>query len=141
MDLYDFLASYGIIGLSISTALGISFNNIMESISAEIVLPLLGALFGIKNFKDLHMIILNQDVNIGRIIQSILSYITILTIIFVLSYFFFYKLIIKINELKKKHEQQLLEEQSKTVGLLQDIKELEKEREGRIYGYSGHQYI
>jgi large-conductance mechanosensitive channel len=49
MDFYEFLASYGILGFSVSTALGLSFYNIMDNIAGEIILPLIGALFGIKN--------------------------------------------------------------------------------------------
>jgi large conductance mechanosensitive channel len=138
MDFYEFLASYGILGFSVSTALGLSFYNIMDNIAGEIILPLIGALFGIKNLKDLHIIIFNQNVNVGKITQSVLSYLTILLIIFTLSYFFFYKLITNIHRVKKRHEQELLAEQTKTTTILQELKDLEEKKYNSIYK---HQYV
>lgn len=84
------------------------------------------------------MIIFNQNVNLGKITQSIVSYFTILLIIFTLSYFFFYKLITNIHQLKKRHEQELLAEQTKTTTILQELKDLEEKKYNSIYK---HQYV
>jgi large-conductance mechanosensitive channel len=84
------------------------------------------------------MIIFNQNVNLGKITQSIVSYFTILLIIFTLSYFFFYKLITNIHQLKKRHEQELLAEQTKTTTILQELKDLAEKKYNSIYK---HQYV
>ena len=137
MDLYEFLADYGIIGFSISTALGLSFFQIMKNISSEFTIPIIGALLNIKDFKNLHINVANQDIYLGKLISNILAYLSIIGIIFLLSRLFFHKLITNVSKQKNLHKQNLLKEQEKTSNLLQKI----NQKQNKIYGMKGFQYI
>lgn len=126
MDFYEFIADYGIIGLSISTALGISFNDVISNITGEFIIPLIGLAFGIKKFKDLHITMWDQDIFVGGILKSLISYTSIIIIIYMLAYYVFHDLILEVRRIKKEHEKSILEEQKKTSNTLQKLYELEK---------------
>jgi large-conductance mechanosensitive channel len=132
MDFYEFIADFGIISLSISTALGLAFHDVVRSISREIFIPLIGYLFNTKNFKNIQYKVGHQTIDVGSIISSILTYISILLIVIFLGYFVFHNLIKKITDLKKKHDQQLLEEQRKTSDSLAKLYHLEAQQQGYL---------
>ena len=90
---------------------------------------------------DTHMLameVLAANSNFMTAYAHLLSYLTILLIIFTLSYFFFYKLITNIHRVKKRHEQELLAEQTKTTTILKKLKDLEEKKYNSIYK---HQYV
>ena len=68
----------------------------------------------------------------GKIITSLLTYLFILLIIIFLGFFIFHNLFKKISELKKKHDQQLLDEQRKTTKSISKLYDLEAQQQGYI---------
>lgn len=127
MDFYEFMADYGIIGLSISTALGIAFNDVIQNLTTEMIIPVIGKIFGIKKFRDLHIAVWGQDIFVGGMIKSLISYLSIIGVIYLLAYYIFDDIVKKITELKKEHERKILDEQKKTSETLKKLYELQKD--------------
>lgn len=105
MNFYEFLAAYGIIGFSVSTSLGLSFYNFINSISDEIIIPFLYMIFNVKKFYA------------PNVVSNLITYILIISIIYVLSTFFFHNLITTVHKLK--NNQKLLDENIKIRKLLE----------------------
>lgn len=121
MNIYEFIANYGIIGLSISTALGLAFYEIIKNISGEIVIPFIGILLGIRKFSELHVIFKGQNINIGIILKGIITYIFTLLFIVGIGYYIFGNLLKHIHEKKVSIDRQTLEEQKRTSDLLSQL--------------------
>ncbi len=141
MNFLEFIANYGVIGLSISTALGLAFHSVVQNITNEIILPFIGILFGIKKFKDLTWTYMGQIINVGLILKSILGYLINFGIIVLFGLVFFRDISKQVHNIKKQNELDILDEQKQTKSLLQELVELEKNRDDRIYGKKGKSYI
>lgn len=131
MNIYEFLAHYGIIGLSIATAIGLSFNKFIESLTHELLMPLIGIIIGVKNIKDYSVSIGNQIFDVGIIISTLLSYIIILSLVIIFGYYVFWRITKKIRDVAIDLDKKSLEEQEKTVKLLRELKTIQK---NKVYG-------
>lgn len=126
MDIYEFIAEYGIISLSIATALGLAFNSLMKKVVNGLVIPLLGILFDVKYLSNYVLKFYNQKILVGDILSSLLTYIILVVIIVIFGHYIFHDFIKKINQLKQQNEKKIIEQQMKTNHLLNEIKYIHK---------------
>jgi len=109
MNLYEFISHYGIVGLSIATAVGLSFSTLVNSISNEFILPLIGILFHVRNIKGYNIKIMGNDFGIGIILSNILSYLVLVSIIIGVGYYLLYFFTSKIREIKLETDKEQLQ--------------------------------
>lgn len=141
MNLTQFVAHYGLIGFSLSTALGLAFSDVIKNISEEVFMPLLGIIFNIKNLSEYTVRIMNQDISVGLVITSILSYFFTISIIIFFGYYVFYEFTKNIRELTISRQREISEHQKKTGEVLEKIHNLQKEMDRRIFGVPGTAYV
>lgn len=121
----EFAVKGNVIDLAVGVVIGGAFGKIVTSLVNDIILPIVSTLTGGINFKDLKLPI-KGDVtfNYGSFIQSVVDF-----LIIAFSIFLFIKLI---NKLKREKKAEAVKEevrQSEEVLLLQDIRDLLKNKE------------
>ncbi len=121
MNLYEFLANYSIIGLSIATALGLSFYYFISNLTHDILLPLLSIILGIKDLRKKSIKVLGNTIFIGRFVSVTFSYILSLIIILLLIHYLLGDIMDKIYKIEKKHDTDLLEREDKENHILGQI--------------------
>lgn len=141
MNLIQFISHYGLIGFSLSTALGLAFSAVIKNISEELIMPLFGMLFHVKNISDYSFEIMGQDIAIGIVVTSILSYVVTIGIIIFFGYYVFYEFTKNIRELSISRQRDIFEHQKKTSDYLERIYNLQRRTDKRIFGAPGAIYI
>ncbi len=121
----EFAVKGNVIDLAVGVVIGGAFGKIVTSLVNDIIMPIVSTLTGGINFKDLKLPI-KGDVtfNYGSFIQSVVDF-----LIIAFSIFLFIKLI---NKLKREKKAEAVKEevrQSEEVLLLQDIRDLLKNKE------------
>lgn len=132
MNLYEFIAHYGIIEFSIGTALGISFSKFIQSLTHELIIPMIGIFFKIKNLKNYSVVFKNQIFDVGIILSSLISYIILLLLIILFTYYIFGNIVQKIRDIKLKISKETLEHQRNISKHLEDLVRLQKQE--KIHG-------
>lgn len=99
-----------VIDLAVGVVMGTAFKTIVSSLVDDIIMPLIGALVGGTDFKNLKIILSNADTEnpailaYGQFIQNIVDFIIIAFSIFIMV-----KVISKLNR-KKEEEKAIVEE-------------------------------
>ncbi len=121
----EFAVKGNVIDLAVGVVIGAAFGKIVTSLVNDIIMPIIGTLTGGINFKDLKLPI-KGDVtfNYGSFIQSVVDF-----LIIAFSIFLFIKLINKLKREKKAEAVKEEVKQSEEVLLLQDIRDLLKNKE------------
>lgn len=141
MNLIQFISHYGLIGFSLSTALGLAFSAVIKNISEELIMPLFGMLFHVKNISDYSIQIMGQDIALGLVVTSVLSYVVTIGIIIFFGYYVFYEFTKNIRELSISRQREISEHQKKTGDFLEKIYNLQKQIDKRIFGAPGAIYV
>ena len=117
-----FISKGSVIDLAVGIIIGGAFKSIISSLVGDVIMPLVGMALGGVSFANLSFTVGSASVNYGLFIQSIVDFLIIAFVIF---------LIIKgINRLRKKKEEAPTPtpEPSKEEALLAEIRDLLKER-------------
>jgi large conductance mechanosensitive channel len=76
-DFKDFALSGNVIDLAIGVIVGAAFAKVVESFAADIVLGLIGAIFGTPNFDELKIGIGSGEVVYGKFVTTLVSFLLI----------------------------------------------------------------
>lgn len=124
----EFAVKGNVIDLAVGVVIGGAFGKIVTSLVNDIIMPIIGALTGGINFTYLKFVIKGGKealtLNYGNFIQNIIDF-----LIVSFSIFLFIKLI---NKLKREKKAEVVKVEVKTpeeVLLLQEIRDLLKNRE------------
>lgn len=127
----EFAVKGNVVDLAVGVVIGGAFGKIVTSMVNDIIMPILGAITGGINFTYLKFVIkeANGDVpavtfNYGNFIQNIIDF-----LIISFSIFLFIKLINKLKREKKVEATTEEVKQSEEVLLLQEIRDLLKNKE------------
>lgn len=82
-ELFHFLASFQIVGLSIATVIGLSLNNSTTILSEQIIMPFIETLFSINNYKKFKILFYGVDINIGLFIAEIIRLLCVIIIMYI----------------------------------------------------------
>jgi large conductance mechanosensitive channel len=115
----DFIARGNVVDLAVAVVVGAAFGSIVSSFVRDILMPIVGAIFGGVNFSGLSLNIGNASIGYGNFIQSIINFLVIALCIF-LVVLFMNKFI-----LKRKMEKA---EATTEAELLTEIRDLLKEK-------------
>jgi len=122
-----FALKSNVMDMAVGIIIGAAFGKIVTSLVQDILMPLLGILLGGVNFKELNVKVFNKvPVNYGAFVQNVVDF-----FIIAFSIFIFVKIIStisKINEKKKNEEPEEEAKKSDEVLLLEEIRDLLKER-------------
>ena len=116
----EFIARGNVIDLAVGVIIGGAFGKIVTSLVNDVLMPLIGIFIGGLDFTDLSIKIKDASINYGMFIQNLFDFLIVAVCIF-----FMIKVI---NKFTKKEE--VVEEVKKdeTVLLLEEIRDLLKEK-------------
>jgi large conductance mechanosensitive channel len=81
-DLRKFLLRGNVIDLAVAVIIGIAFGAVVLSLVNNIIMPIIGAVFGKPNFNDLTFKIGDGVVQYGRFITAVVNFLIIGTVLF-----------------------------------------------------------
>jgi len=134
MIIENILANFNIIELMIGTALAISFNDIIKYVVDSVIFPVIGMILSIDNLENVTIVLKNQKIQIGLLMSAILKFSIIILVLYLLYKIFFTDLINKIIKIRRKSDQQIINQ----LKLLNEIEK--KENEDRL-GIKPHNYF
>ena len=113
----EFISKGNVTDLAIAVVLGAAFTAIVNSLVNDIIMPIIGLIIGGKSFENLSITVGDAVIKYGMFIQSIINYILISLVVFMI--------IKSLNKFKKKKEEEP-EKPSEEVMLLTEIRDLLK---------------
>lgn len=119
----EFISRGNVIDLAVGVIIGAAFGKIVTSLVNDVLMPVIGILFGGLDFTDLTFKIKDASINYGAFIQNVIDFLIVSACIFVLV-----KFVNKLTSFRKKEEkaeEEKKEEPKKSdeVILLEEIKE------------------
>ncbi len=120
----EFITRGNVVDMAVGVVVGGAFSKIVTSLVNDIIMPLIGILIGGIDFSDLNFTVLNAKVQYGMFIQQVIDFLIISLCIFL-----FLKLFSKFTKKAKKEEAKEEPKKSNEEVLLEEIRDLLKEKE------------
>lgn len=118
----EFISRGNVIDLAVGVIIGAAFGKIVTSLVNDVLMPLIGILFGGLDLTNLAFKLKDASINYGTFLQNVIDFLIVSVCIFVLV-----KFVNKLTNLRKKEEikEEKKEEPKKSdeVLLLEEIKE------------------
>ena len=118
-----FIARGNVIDLAVGVIIGGAFSAIVTSLVNNILTPILGLLLGGVDFSNLSITFRDTKIEYGAFLQSIIDF-----LIIAICSVAIIKFINKITHIKKKEEEKTIPKKSDEVLLLEEIRDLLKEK-------------
>jgi large conductance mechanosensitive channel len=113
----DFLSRGNVVDLAVAVIIGAAFNEIVNSLVADIFTPLIGMIMGGVNFSGLAIQVGNASITYGNFIQAIID--------FLLTAFAVFMFVKAYNRFRRKEEKkEEVVEDTREVVLLTQIRDL-----------------
>lgn len=122
----EFIARGNVLDLAVGVIIGGAFSSIVTSLVNNILTPILGLILGGVNFSNLAITFKNTRIEYGAFIESIIDFLIVAFCLFIVI-----KFINKISNLKKKEEKKVEPKKSEEVLLLEEIRDLLKEKKDK----------
>ena len=81
-DFKAFLLRGNVVDLAVGIAVGAAFVAVVNSLVADIITPIIGAVGGKQDFSSLHFTINDSEFRYGSFLNAIISFLTVATAIF-----------------------------------------------------------
>jgi large conductance mechanosensitive channel len=81
-DLKKFLLRGNVIDLAVAVIIGIAFGLVVASLVTDVIMPIIGAVFGKPNFNDLTFKVGDGVVAYGKFITAVINFVIIGTVLF-----------------------------------------------------------
>lgn len=120
----EFITRGNVVDMAVGVVVGGAFSKIVTSLVNDIIMPLIGILIGGIDFSDLNVTVLNAKVQYGMFIQQVIDFLIISLCIFL-----FMKLFSNLSKKTKKEEAKEKPKKSNEEVLLEEIRDLLKEKE------------
>ena len=117
----QFISRGNVIDLSVGVIIGSAFGKIVSSVVNDILMPVIGIMIGGLNFSSLTIQVGNATIRYGSFLQNVIDFLIVAACIFV-----FIKLLSKLS--KKKEEEEVIQKDEQ-VKLLEEIRDLLKEKQ------------
>lgn len=120
----EFINRGNVVDLAVAVVVGAAFTNIVNSLVADIITPILGIFLGGIDFTGLAITVGEAQITYGNFIQAVINFLIISLVIFLI--------VRSLNEIqrrliKRKAVQEVSKEPSAEVQLLTEIRDLLKE--------------
>jgi large conductance mechanosensitive channel len=83
-DLRKFLLRGNVVDLAVAVIIGIAFGAVVLSLVNNVIMPVIGAIFGEPNFNDLTFKVGDGVVAYGRFITAVVNFLIIGTVLFLI---------------------------------------------------------
>ena len=120
----DFLLRGNVVDLAVAIVIGIAFGAVIKAFSSGIIGGILGAIGGSPNFDGAGFTVNKSLINIGGVVTELINF----TIVAAAVYFLVVVPVNKLNERRKRGEEPALEAPSEDTVLLQEIRDLLRQR-------------
>ena len=120
----DFLLRGNVVDLAVAVVIGIAFGALVTAFVADIVTPVIAAIGGQPDFSQLTFTINDSKFFYGAFINAVISFVIIAAVI----YFFVVVPVNALMERRKSGEEPEVEAPSEDVLLLQEIRDLLRQR-------------
>jgi large conductance mechanosensitive channel len=80
----DFLFRGNVVDLAVAVVIGAAFTAVVNSLVADIITPLISAIFGTQDFSSLHFTINGSQFNYGNFLNALISFVLVALVIFFL---------------------------------------------------------
>jgi large conductance mechanosensitive channel len=124
----EFIMKGNVVDLAVGVIVGGAFSKIVTSLVNDILMPVIGVIIGGIDFSNLSIDFLDAKIMYGSFIQQIIDFLIISLCVFI-----FVKIISKITtkkqNLQEDNEEKVEEKKSDEVMLLEEIRDLLKEKE------------
>ena len=110
-----------VIDMAVGIIIGGAFGKIVSSVVNDILMPVIGIMIGGLNFSSLTIQVGNATIRYGSFLQNVIDFLIVAACIFV-----FIKLLSKLS--KKKEEEEVIQKDEQ-VKLLEEIRDLLKEKQ------------
>ncbi len=115
-----FIDRGNVVDLSIGVLMGTAFSKIVSSVVDDLLMPVIGIIIGGLDFSNIKFKVGDASIQIGNFIQSVVDFLIVALCIFI-----FVKII---SHLTKKTEEEKQPEKSEEVQLLEEIRDLLKNK-------------
>ncbi len=116
----QFISRGNVIDLAVGVIIGSAFGKIVTSIVNDILMPIIGIMIGGLNFSSLVIRVGNATIRYGAFLQNVIDFLIVAACIFV-----FIKIL---SKLSKKKEQEEAIQKDEQIKLLEEIRDLLKEK-------------
>jgi large conductance mechanosensitive channel len=116
----DFAAKGNVVDLAVGVIIGAAFGKIVSSLVADIVMPIVGVLVGGIDYKEFFVTVGGAKIMYGLFIQNCVDFLIIAAAIFLA--------VRLINRFRRKAEQELPAAPPRQEKLLEEIRDLLKEK-------------
>lgn len=116
----QFISRGNVIDLAVGVIIGSAFGKIVTSLVNDLLMPIIGIMIGGLNFSSLVVRVGNATIQYGSFLQNVIDFLIVAACIFV-----FIKILSKLSKKKEKEEAIQKDEQ---VKLLEEIRDLLKEK-------------
>ena len=82
-DFRDFVLRGNVIDLAVAVVIGVAFNAVVNSLVNDVIMPLVGAIFGKPNFDQLVLTIGDGVVHYGKFLTAVVNLLIIAATLFV----------------------------------------------------------
>ena len=80
----DFLFRGNVVDLAVAVVIGAAFTAVVNSLVADIITPLISAIFGTQDFSSLHFTINGSQFNYGNFLNAVIAFVLVALVIFFL---------------------------------------------------------
>ena len=116
----QFISRGNVIDLAVGVIIGSAFGKIVTSIVNDILMPIIGIMIGGLNFSSLVIRVGNATIRYGAFLQNVIDFLIVAACIFI-----FIKIL---SKLSKKKEQEEAIQKDEQIKLLEEIRDLLKEK-------------
>ena len=81
-DFKKFILRGNVVDLAVAVVLGVAFTAMITAFVADLVTPLIAAIFGQPNFNDLYFTFHNSRFTYGAFLNAVLSFLIVATVVF-----------------------------------------------------------
>ena len=121
----EFIMRGNVVDLAVAVVIGAAFKSVVDAVVADLVTPLIAAIFGKPNFEDLTFTINGSEFKYGDLINQIISFVLVAAAI----YFF---IVLPLNKLAERRARRLAagqpedepEAKAEDIILLEQIRDL-----------------
>lgn len=120
----EFISRGNVMDLAVGVIIGSAFGKIVSSLVDNILMPLIGMIIGGINFSTLSITVGTAQIQYGLFLQNIIDFLIVAFCIFLIV-----KSLNKLSNIKKKEQEKpAVKEKSEEVKLLEEIRDLLKNK-------------
>lgn len=124
----DFLLRGNVIDLAVAVVVGVAFTALITAFVADFITPLIAAIGGQQDFSKLDFTVNGSTFRYGAFINALISFLLVAAAV----YFFVVVPVNRLMERRKRGEEPEVEAASEDIVLLQEIRDLLRDRSTRL---------